>query len=158
PTATPSSKRLGGSFEVSLLASLFAARGALGERGYGRCVVELPVRYFRGRDGVRLAYREIGDGGPLILLHGFCVSAIPTWVRSGHAETIAAHGHRVIMPDLRAHGDSARPHEVSSYPRDVLVDDGFALIEHLGLDGYDLGGYSFGGRVVVRMLVRGATP
>jgi pimeloyl-ACP methyl ester carboxylesterase len=116
------------------------------------------VRYFRGRDDSRLAYREIGDGRPLVLLHSFCTSAIQAWVRPGHAETIAARGYRVIMPDLRAHGDSARPHEVSSYPRDVLVDDGFALIEHLGLDGYDLGGYSLGGRVVAGMLVRGATP
>jgi pimeloyl-ACP methyl ester carboxylesterase len=40
----------------------------------------------------------------------------------------------------------------------VLADDGFALVEHLGLDDYDLGGYSLGARIVVRMLVRGATP
>ncbi|HEX9024436.1 MAG TPA: alpha/beta fold hydrolase, partial [Geobacteraceae bacterium] len=30
--------------------------------------------------------------------------------------------------------------------------------EQLGLTGYDLGGYSLGGRTVVRMLVRGAAP
>ena len=42
----------------------------------------------------------------------------------------------------------------------VLADDGLALIEHLGLGPgeYDLGGYSAGGRVVVRMLARGAEP
>src|SRR6185437_6817748 len=62
------------------------------------------------------------------------------------------------MPDLRAHGDSARPHDPAAYPPDVLVDDGLALIEHLGLTDYDLGGYSLGGRITVRMLVRGATP
>lgn len=119
---------------------------------------ELPVRYFQGHDGMRLACREIGDGRPLVLLHGFCVPAIRAWVGPGHAEAIAARGHRVIMPDLRAHGDSAHPHEPSGYPRDVLVDDGLALIEHLGLDGYDLGGYSLGARVVAGMLIRGATP
>jgi pimeloyl-ACP methyl ester carboxylesterase len=62
------------------------------------------------------------------------------------------------MPDLRSHGDSARPHDASAYPPDVLTDDGFALIEHLGLTDYDLGGYSLGGRTTIRMLVRGAKP
>lgn len=126
--------------------------------GYVRPVLKLPVQHFSGRDGVRLAYREIGEGKPLVLLHGFCSTATGAWVEPGHAEAIAARGHRVIMPDLRAHGASARPHDVSNYPPDVLVDDGFALIEHLALDGYDLGGYSLGGRLVVRMLVRGGRP
>jgi pimeloyl-ACP methyl ester carboxylesterase len=40
----------------------------------------------------------------------------------------------------------------------VLADDGFALVEHLGLADYDLGGYSLGARTTVRMLARGATP
>jgi pimeloyl-ACP methyl ester carboxylesterase len=80
------------------------------------------------------------------------------WVYFGHAATIAARGHRVIMPDLRGHGDSAAPHAAVSYPPDVLVDDGFALVDHLGLTDYDLGGYSLGGRTTLRMLVRGATP
>jgi pimeloyl-ACP methyl ester carboxylesterase len=62
------------------------------------------------------------------------------------------------MPDLRAHGDSAKPHDRAAYPPDVLADDGFALVEHLGLTDYDLGGYSLGARTTVRMLARGATP
>ena len=40
----------------------------------------------------------------------------------------------------------------------MLADDGLALIGHLGLDDYDLGGYSLGGRLVLRLLVRGARP
>lgn len=115
------------------------------------------VSFFPGRDGVRLAYREVGEGRPLVLLHGITGDAT-LWLRHGHAETIAACGYRVIMPDFRGHGSSARPHDVVAYPSDVLTDDGFALIEHLGLDDYDLGGYSLGARIVVRMLVRGGTP
>jgi pimeloyl-ACP methyl ester carboxylesterase len=72
--------------------------------------------------------------------------------------TIAAKGFRVIMPDLRAHGHSARPHDPAAYPPDVLMRDGFALIEHLGLTDYDLGGYSLGARTTVRMLANGAKP
>jgi pimeloyl-ACP methyl ester carboxylesterase len=121
-------------------------------------LIDLPIQYFHGRDGVRLAYRELGTGRPLVLVHGFFSTATVNWVRYGHAEKIAARGYRVVMPDLRGHGDSAKPHEAAAYPRDVLADDGFALLEHLGITDYDLGGYSLGGRTTVRMLTRGAVP
>jgi pimeloyl-ACP methyl ester carboxylesterase len=119
--------------------------------------VPTPETFFPGRDGVRLAYREVGEGRPLVLLPGFSVE--PTlWLHHGQADRIAARGHRVIMPDFRGLGRSAKPRDAAAYPVDVLADDGFALLDHLGLDDYDLGGYSLGGRIVVRMLVRGATP
>lgn len=119
---------------------------------------DLPVQYFRGRDGARLAYREIGEGRPLVLLHGYFSTATMNWLRYGHAQKIAEQGHRVIMPDLRGHGDSDQSHDPADYPSDVLTDDGLALIDHLQLDDYDLGGYSLGARTTVRMLVRGANP
>src|SRR5882757_6277638 len=118
----------------------------------------LPIHHFRSRDGLELAYREMGTGRPLVLIHGFFSTAMVNWVRYGHAAKIAARGYRVIMPDLRGHGDSAKPHEAADYPPDVLADDGFALVEHLELTDYDLGGYSLGARTTVRMLARGATP
>lgn len=120
--------------------------------------MDVPVRYFPGRDGARLAYQEMGEGRPLILIHGFFSTALVNWVRYGHAAKLAAQGCRVIMPDLRGHGASAKPHDPAAYPPDVLADDGFALIEQLGLVDYDLGGYSLGGRTTLRMLARGATP
>jgi pimeloyl-ACP methyl ester carboxylesterase len=115
-------------------------------------------QYFDSFDGTRLAWREIGEGRPVVLLHGFISDAITNWIRYGHAEAVAANGFRVIMPDLRGHGSSARPHDAASYPLDALADDGFTLISHLGLTDYDLGGYSLGARTTARMLVRGATP
>jgi pimeloyl-ACP methyl ester carboxylesterase len=119
---------------------------------------DIPVRYFQAGDGVQLAYREMGEGRPLVLIHGYFSTALVNWVRYGHAAVLAADGRRVIMPDLRGHGDSAKPHAATAYPPDVLADDGFALIQHLGLTDYDLGGYSLGGRTTVRMLARGAVP
>jgi pimeloyl-ACP methyl ester carboxylesterase len=119
---------------------------------------DLPVQHFPGRDGAELAYREMGEGRPLVLVHGYFSTATVNWVRYGHAAEIAARGYRVIMPDLRGHGDSAKPHDAAAYPPDVLADDGFALVEKLGLTDYDLGGYSLGARTTVRMLARGATP
>jgi pimeloyl-ACP methyl ester carboxylesterase len=113
---------------------------------------------FAGRDGVELAFHETGAGRPLILLHGFMGAG--TQMLDGWADVFAEQGRRVVLPDFRGHGDSAKPHDPAAYPADVLADDGLALVEHLGLgDGaYDLGGYSLGARIVLRMLVRGARP
>jgi pimeloyl-ACP methyl ester carboxylesterase len=119
---------------------------------------DLPVHRFTSFDGQEIAWREMGEGRPVVLIHGFFSTAFVNWVRYGHAARIAAEGFRVIMPDLRGHGDSARPHDPAAYPKDALADDGFALIAHLGLTDYDLGGYSLGGRTTMRMLARGAMP
>jgi pimeloyl-ACP methyl ester carboxylesterase len=119
----------------------------------------MDVYRFAGRDGVELACRETGSGRPLVLLHGF-MGAGSHMFDHGRPGALAGQGYRVIAPDFRGHGDSAHPHDPAAYPPDVLADDGLALVEHLGLgDGdYSLGGYSLGGRIVVRMLVRGAKP
>lgn len=113
---------------------------------------------FQSFDGVELAWTEMGEGRPVVLIHGYFSTAHVNWIKYGHAEKLAARGFRVIMPDLRGHGLSDRPHDPAAYPPDVLMRDGFALIEHLGLTDYDLGGYSLGGRTTLRMLVHGAKP
>jgi pimeloyl-ACP methyl ester carboxylesterase len=116
------------------------------------------TRFFEASDGVRLAWHEVGEGRTVVLLHGLFSNADMNWIKFGHAAAIAAKGFRAIMPDLRAHGQSAAPHEAAAYPPDVLADDGFALIRHLGLADYDLGGYSLGARTAVRMAIMGAKP
>ena len=120
-------------------------------------MADLPAQRFHGRDGVELAWREVGDGRPVVLLHGLMGSGT-LMASHGPARAIAAHGYRVILPDLRGHGDSGRPHDPACYPPDVLADDGLALVDHLGLDDYHLAGYSLGGKLVLRLLARGARP
>jgi pimeloyl-ACP methyl ester carboxylesterase len=94
----------------------------------------------------------------VVLLHGLFSDVETNWLKFGHAAAIAAAGFRVIMPDFRAHGTSAKPHDPCAYPPDILAEDGLALIAHLGLVDYDLGGYSLGARTAVRMVVKGARP
>ena len=113
---------------------------------------------FTAPDGAELAWHELGEGRAVVLLHGLFSNAETNWIKFGHAAEIASRGFRLIMPDLRAHGHSARPHDEASYPPDVLAHDGLALIEHLGLTDYDLGGYSLGARTAVRMVIMGARP
>jgi pimeloyl-ACP methyl ester carboxylesterase len=119
----------------------------------------MDVSHFAGHDGAPLAYRESGTGRPLILLHGFMGTG-SYWLDQGPGDALIEQGFRLVLPDLRAHGSSTRSHDPLRYPPDVLADDGLALIGHLGLEAgqYDLGGYSLGGRIVVRMLARGAKP
>lgn len=117
-----------------------------------------PTEWFESFDGVRIAWREVGGGRPVVLLHGYFSDAQTNWIRYGHAAAVAARGFRVIMPDLRGHGESDRPHDPPAYPLDALTRDGHALVAHLKLTDYDLGGYSLGARTTSRMLATGATP
>lgn len=121
-------------------------------------MTDLPLHRFASFDGTEIVWREQGEGRPVLLLHGYMSDAATNWIRYGHAGVLAARGFRVIMPDLRAHGESAKPHQAAAYPPDVLAHDGLALIAHLSLTDYDLVGYSLGARTAVRMLVLGATP
>ncbi len=111
-----------------------------------------------GFDGTPLAVHRVGAGRPLVLLHGLFSSAEMNWIKWGHAATIAEAGFEVIMPDLRVHGASGKPHDPEAYPGDVLAKDLAALIDALGLVDYDLGGFSLGSRTSVRAVIGGLTP
>ena len=116
------------------------------------------LRFWTASDGVELAWHETGQGRPVILLHGLFSDANMNWIRFGHAARIAADGFRVIMPDLRAHGLSGRPHEPEHYPRGILARDLRELVAHLGLGEFDLGGFSLGTRTTVEAVGEGLLP
>ncbi|HMN53672.1 MAG TPA: alpha/beta fold hydrolase [Sphingopyxis sp.] len=115
-------------------------------------------QFFGARDGVRLAWREMGEGAPILLLHGLFSNAEVNWIKFGTAARVAEAGYRVIMPDLRVHGSSDAPHEPEHYPPDVLVQDLEDLVAHLALTDFDLGGFSLGARTSVRAVVAGMRP
>ena len=92
--------------------------------------------WFDGFGGTRLALHRAGSGRPLVLLHGLFSNAETNWIRFGHAACLAEAGFEVLMPDLRAHGQSAAPHDPAAYPADVLVRDAEALVAHLGWQFY----------------------
>lgn len=120
--------------------------------------MSIEPQFFGARDGVRLAWREMGEGHPILLLHGLFSSADVNWIKFGTAAHIAEVGCRVVMPDLRAHGSSAAPHDAACYPPDILVHDLQDLVAHLGLTDFDLGGFSLGARTSVRGVIAGMTP
>lgn len=113
---------------------------------------------FLASDGTRLAWHEMGEGRPVVLIHGLFSSAEVNWIKYGTAQRVVELGRRVVMPDLRAHGDSDKPHDPACYPPDILSRDALELIAHLGLTDYDLGGYSLGARTALRSVLMGAAP
>ena len=121
-------------------------------------MTEPKVNRWTASDGVELAYHEVGSGRPVILLHGLFSDANTNWMRFGHAARIASEGFRVIMPDLRAHGLSGKPHEPEHYPRGILARDVRELVAHLGVGEFDLGGFSLGARTTVEAVREGMRP
>ncbi|WP_309662273.1 alpha/beta fold hydrolase [Sphingomonas sp.] len=119
---------------------------------------EAAVHHWTASDGVKLAWREVGAGRPVILLHGLFSDAKMNWLNFGHADRIAAAGFRVIMPDLRAHGQSSAPHEAEAYPPGILVRDLHEFVAHLAMTDFDLGGFSLGARTVVQAVGEGLKP
>ena len=114
--------------------------------------------FWTASDSVELAYHEVGEGRPVVLLHGLFSDAVMTWIKFGHADRIASAGFRVIMPDRRAHGQSGRPHEAENYPKGILARDLRELVAHLGLGEFDLGGFSLGSRTTVEGVGEGLKP
>jgi pimeloyl-ACP methyl ester carboxylesterase len=121
-------------------------------------MLEMKTYKFTSFDGVQLAVHEMGEGRPLLLLHGLFSHADMNWIKFGHAQKLAGAGYRVIMPDFRAHGHSDAPHDPAAYPQDVLLTDILALLDHLALDEFDLGGFSLGARTAAKLLCNGVKP
>ena len=116
------------------------------------------AEWYQGHGGTRLALHRLGQGRPLVLLHGLFSNAEMNWIRFGHAALLAEAGFEVLMPDLRAHGASEAPHNPAAYPADVLAQDLATLVATLGLTDYDLGGFSLGARTCVRGVIAGLAP
>lgn len=119
---------------------------------------EVTVQQWTASDGTALAFHEVGEGPAVVLLHGLFSSAEMNWIKFGHAGRIGSEGFRVILPDLRAHGLSGKPHSAEAYPPNVLVRDLMELIEHLDLSEFDLGGFSLGARTVIEAVIGGLRP
>jgi len=122
--------------------------------------VEAETTFVAGFDGAPLAVHRMGggqkgSGRPVILLHGLFSSAHVNWIKYGTAARVAAAGFDVIMPDLRAHGESAKPQEAAAYPSEVLVRDLLAVVDHLGIADFDLCGFSLGARTSLRAVTVG---
>lgn len=109
-------------------------------------------------DGTSLAVHRLGEGRAVLFLHGLFSSAEMNWIRFGHAQLLTHAGFEAIMPDWRVHGESEAPAATEAYPPDVLVQDCLALVETLGLEDFDLVGFSLGARTAASAVIAGLRP
>jgi len=106
--------------------------------------------YAKAKDGTMLYYKDWGRGDPVVLLHGWPLSA-DTW--DAAAMKLVEAGKRCIMPDRRGFGRSDQPWDGHDY--DTYADDAAAVLEDAGVhEKVSLVGFSMGGGEVARFLTK----
>jgi non-heme chloroperoxidase len=101
------------------------------------------------RDGVRIFYKDWGDGPTIVFSHGWPLSA-DDW--DAQLMFFVNHGFRVIAHDRRGHGRSSQTGD--GHDMDHYADDLAALTAHLDLREAVHVGHSTGGGEVARYLGR----
>ncbi|MEU4567053.1 alpha/beta fold hydrolase [Micromonospora sp. NPDC023956] len=99
-------------------------------------------------NGVHLWHESHGSGVPLVLLHGGIGSGA---MFAPLLAALTAH-RRVVTVDLQAHGHT--PDVDRPLRHETLADDVAALVDHLGLTGVEVLGYSLGGAVALRTAIQ----
>ena len=98
--------------------------------------------------GQRLHYEVVGEGKPVLFIHGFTNYGM---VWAGQLAALVYAGYQAIMPDLAGHGLSqhvAEPVTIAD-----LADDMVALLDALGVAQAVVCGLSLGGYITQQMLV-----
>lgn len=98
-------------------------------------------------DNVNISYTDLGNGRPVILIHGWPLSQ-EMW--EYQVEDLLLAGFRVITYDRRGFGKSSKPSD--GYDYDSFAEDLHTLIETLNLQQATLIGFSMGGGEIVRYI------
>jgi len=99
-------------------------------------------------DGIKLFYATIGQGPPVVLLHGGLANS-DYW--GNQVPALAAH-HQVILVDSRGHGRSSR--NAAPFGYDLMADDVVGLLDHLQLKRADIVGWSDGAIIGIDLALR----
>src|ERR1700738_3946403 len=93
------------------------------------------------RDGVEIYYEVHGGGPALLLTHGYS-STSGIWQRQ--IEALSRH-HKLVLWDMRGHGQSDYPDDPQSYSEALTVADMATLLDEVGAKSAIVGGLSLGG-------------
>jgi pimeloyl-ACP methyl ester carboxylesterase len=111
------------------------------------------TKFAQGNDGVRIAYEIVGEGEPVVLVHGFASDRVQNWHAPGWYQTLTGAGRRVIALDCRGHGESDKPHTPDAYG-DRMIDDVALVMADAGASSADVMGYSMGGMLTMGLTMR----
>jgi len=99
-------------------------------------------------NGAKLFYRVVGQGSPVVLLHGGLANS-DYW---GNQVKVLAPHHTVILLDSRGHGRSGR--DAQAYGYDLMADDVVALLDRLKIKKADVVGWSDGAILGLDLAIR----
>jgi pimeloyl-ACP methyl ester carboxylesterase len=111
-------------------------------------LAKAPDRFLVDGD-VRIRYRVIGRGEPVVLLHGLTRSS-DDWVGVGDSLAV---DHRVIALDLRGHGRSSRFTDRARFGI-AMADDVIRLLDQLHIQRAHLVGHSMGAAIAANVTAR----
>jgi len=100
-------------------------------------------------NGIQMGYDVIGEEGmPMVLIHGFGLDR-SIWEEVTKKYLIP---HRVILPDVRGHGESDAPE--GAYPMALLAEDIKELLDFLKIEKAAVCGHSMGGYITLAFAER----
>lgn len=102
--------------------------------------------------GIRTNYHDVGDGFPLLMIHG-SGPGVSAWANWRLVMPELAKRSRVIAPDMVGFGFTDRP-AGQKYDMDVWVEQAVGLLDALGIERADLVGNSFGGALALALTIR----
>ncbi len=97
-----------------------------------------PRSRFANVNGLKLHYLAVGEGDPVILLHGYAETS-HMWLP---LITQLASNHTVVAPDLRGAGQSSKP--AGGYTKKEMAQDIHALARELGYERIQIVGHDIG--------------
>lgn len=100
-------------------------------------------------NGVRYNMTRVGNGPPLVLLHGF-TGSLQTW---NAIMPRLAQEFDTIAIDLLGHGATDAPSDAARYRAEWIVADLVAVLDHLGIRRAAWLGYSMGGRAALHVAI-----
>ena len=110
------------------------------------------TQFASAADGTAIAYETLGEGPPIVLVHGFGASRAITWSNTNWYQTLTRAGRRLVAIDCRGHGESGKPHDQPSYEEGRMAADVLSVLDGLGIAEADIMGYSMGGNIAVRLM------
>ena len=109
------------------------------------------MAFFRS-NGIDIYYEVIGSGEPLLLLHGLFSSSL--WFHeNGYVDRLSSE-YKLILIDLRGHGNSGKPHDSSYYHINDFTDDIANILAYEEVSTFHIIGFSLGGRIGYNLAYR----
>lgn len=101
-------------------------------------------------NGVKLHYIIVGQGRPVVLIHGLHSSIKMNWQMPGIISMLAKN-YQVIAVDMPGHGESDKPTNEAAYGT-AMVEDIVKLLDHLKIKKAHIVGYSMGGMIAMKFM------